>query len=249
MKDTAVVVVNGRRYEYLLRGTGAPNVVLINGSGGPILGWHKIIERLAEHATVFAYNRDGIGKSSKADQPQTAQYAVEVLRTLLLACRLAPPYLLVGHSFGGLIANLFARTYPAEVCGAVFLDATAPDDIALSKATENRVQSIIRWALDRLLGQDMSSEAEHALESAEQIAKAPAFPAVPLAVITGGTPALKWLTPTAFLVARAEHQRRLASLSEAGRQIVAARSGHFPQFTQPELVCEAVLDTWERTKH
>lgn len=224
-------------------GSGVPTVVFVNGAGGPIEGWRQVFGPVAAFSKVFAYNRPGIGASSKPRLAQTAAHMVESLRTALQAASLPPPYLLVGHSFGGLIVNLFARRHPGDVAGVVFLEATAPHDVLVLPDHETPLQ----WALKRtarwLVPPHRHAEVEHAQASAAEIVRAPAFPHLPLTVITGGAPALAWASSPALLAARAEHQRQLAALSPLGRQVIAARSGHFPQLSEPAVVVEAIRET------
>ena len=233
------------RLEYIRSGTGSPTLVLINGSGGPLEGWHKVFGDLEALGTVFAYNRRGIGKSTKPKTPQTGEVMVDTLRALLRAAELAPPYLLVAHSLGGLIANLYARTYPQEVTGMVLLEATAPEDIAVMASLESPVQRFLKGAVDGVFGKDTFGDTAHVQRTVELIAEAPPFPEIPVVVVTGGKPAMAWLTPAPALAARAAHQRQLASLSPRGKQVIAASSGHFPQFSEPEVVIRAVRDAIE----
>ncbi|WP_257455163.1 alpha/beta fold hydrolase, partial [Archangium lipolyticum] len=162
------------------------------------------------------------------------------LRALLLRANLPPPYLLVGHSLGGLAVNLFARTFPGEVSGVVLLDATAPEDVGVMTRHQSGFQRFAQRTLDALFGKDEFGETEHVSRTVDLIQRAGPFPDVPLVVVTGGRPAMAWATPAQALAARAEHQRGLAALSPKGRQMIASRSGHFPQFTEPEIVVEAV---------
>jgi pimeloyl-ACP methyl ester carboxylesterase len=234
--------VNGATLQYIQSGTGSPTIVLVNGSGGPVEGWLKVHGALEELGTVFAYNRPGIGGSSKPAVPQTGDVVVATLRELLNTAGLAPPYLLVGHSLGGLFVNLFARQFPQEVSGVVMLDATAPEDVSVMAAHQSAFQRCIQWALDALLGKNAFGETEHLARTVELIQQSGPFPAVPLIVVTGGKPALSWATPAPALAARAENQRRLAALSPQGRQVMAQRSGHFPQFSEPAVVVNAIRE-------
>lgn len=236
------IAVNNATLEYVVWGSGKPAIVLVNGAGGPIEGWHRVASGLESLGTVFAYNRSGIGKSSKPTEPQTGVAMLETLRALLLKAGLRPPYVLVGHSFGGLIVNLFARRYPAEVGGVVFLEATAPEDVAVMAAHESSVQKTLRKTLDLFLGANPFGETAHVGKTVEQISQSPDFPDIPVIVVTGTKPAMKWLTPMAALAARAEHQRGLAALSVQGRQVHANNSGHFPQFSEPDVVIQAVRE-------
>ncbi|MEW6648691.1 MAG: alpha/beta hydrolase [Chloroflexota bacterium] len=246
LPKTKIISVEGNVVEYVATGSGSPVIVLINGAGGPIHGWQPVFAELAKLTSVFAYNRAGIGRSSKPTSPQTGLVLVETLRASLLKTGLAPPFILVGHSLGGLIVNLFVRTYPHEVAGAVFLDATAPEDVATMAAYESRPQRILKQLLDLVFGKATYDEAMYVQQTVALIEQSPAFPDIPVVVVSGGKPALTWLTPAPALAARAENQRRLACLSPRGKQIIAKKSGHFPQFSEPAVVIEAVRNILRR---
>jgi pimeloyl-ACP methyl ester carboxylesterase len=232
------VTVNGATVEYTLSGTEPPIIVLLNGAGGPIHGWYKIYAALEQMGTVLAYNRAGIGRSEKPNVPQTGDVVVETLRGLLTTLNLEPPYVLVGHSIGGLFANLFARKHPDLVAGVVLLDATAPDDIVHLKSEKSVVQRVMEGALKLVLPKDEYGEVNHALVTASQFEQAPPFPDVPLIVLTGGKPSR--LMSKKIREIRAKNQRALAAISSRGRQMFAPRSGHFPQFSEAEVVVGSI---------
>ena len=168
---------------------------------------------------------------------------VDDLRELLSALAVAPPYLLVGHSLGGLHAQLFARRFPAEVAGMVLLDAAHPHDRDSLKGHEGRLAKVIAKLLSvpqRLLRINLQSEMERIDQSAREVQWAGPFPPVPLVVVSGGSEPPRWLVPAPALQRRREHQQELARLSPLGRQVIARRGGHFPQLTQPELVLEVL---------
>ncbi|KQQ87288.1 alpha/beta fold hydrolase [Massilia sp. Leaf139] len=232
--------VSGATVEYILAGAGVPSVVLVNGAGGPVEGWFKVFAKLASARCTFAWNRPGIDHSSKPAVPQTAHEVVEHLREILKALTVPPPYVLVGHSLGGLAVNLFARLYPEEVAAVVLLEATAPDDVRVLPRFENGAQRWLKRLTRRLLPPHPFDETEHLEASMAELDAAPPFPPIPLMVVTGAQPALSWATPKALLTARARHQLELVSLSPLGRQVMAQNSGHFPQFSEPELVCDVI---------
>ena len=235
-------LVLGETIEFVSAGRGASRVVLVNGSGGPIEGWHKVFGAVAEFATVFAYNRAGVGGSSKARVPQVGSHAVNSLRATLRAAKLSPPYVLVGHSLGGLIVNLFARLYPSEVSAAVLIEATAITDISVLAQHENTVQRFLSGLLNRIAPPSPNAESQHVRATVAELEVAPPFPAIPLNVITGGKPAMAWATPPEAIAARRASQQQLAGLSPLGKQTMATNSGHFPQFTEPQLVIAAVAE-------
>lgn len=232
--------VAGELIEYVVAGGGPATVVLVNGAGGPIEGWHKIFEPLTRFARVFAYNRPGIGASSQPVVPQTASHLVTSLRSTLLAAGLQPPYVLVGHSLGGLIVNLFARLHPAETAAVVLIEAASSRDVAGLSTHDTAIQRALAFLLRKIAPPHPNAEAEQVARSVAELHSAPAFPPVPLTVITGSRPAMAWATAARALALRAEHQKELAGLSPLGRQVLAARSGHFPQFTEPQLVITAI---------
>jgi len=85
-----------------------------------------VLDAVSPAATVFAYNRPGYGHSEATGAPRDGATIVEQLRSTLRQKGLAPPYVLVGHSMGGLYMQLFARRYPEEVKGLVLVDALYP---------------------------------------------------------------------------------------------------------------------------
>ncbi len=122
----------------------------------------------------------------------------------------------------------------------VLLDATAPEDVSVMAAHQSTFQRVAQRVLDAVLGKDKFGETEHVTRTVDLINQAGPFPDIPLIAVTGGKPAMAWATPA--LAARGEHQRQLAALSPRGKQIIASRSGHFPQFTEPEVVVQAVRE-------
>ena len=99
-----------------------PTVVLDTGLGEPSLSWGSVPEQVAEFARVCTYDRAGLGWSERSSKPRVATNVVEELHTLLTRANVEPPYVLVGHSIGGLYACLFAHEHPDEVAGLVLVD-------------------------------------------------------------------------------------------------------------------------------
>lgn len=107
---------------------GAPVVVLEAGSGETSLSWRDVPSRLSDVATVVSYDRAGTGWSEAATTSRTGEHIVDELHAALTAVGVDGPYLLVGHSMGGLFSRLFAARYPEEVAGLVLVDARPEDD-------------------------------------------------------------------------------------------------------------------------
>lgn len=124
----AVDTIAGRQVESLtIRHPASKEVVVFeSGSRNTIEKWGRVPEQLALGATVFAYNRPGYGNSEAASTARDGRTIVEELRAVLRHKGLKPPYVLVGHSLGGLYMQLFARAYPEEVKGLVLVDSLYP---------------------------------------------------------------------------------------------------------------------------
>jgi pimeloyl-ACP methyl ester carboxylesterase len=123
-----IETIAGRQVESLtIRKPASPCVVVFEaGSRGTMEKWGKVLEAASRDATVFAYNRPGYGNSEAAATPRDGRTVVEELRQLLRHKGLTPPYVLVGHSLGGLYMQLFARAYPEEVQALVLVDTLYP---------------------------------------------------------------------------------------------------------------------------
>jgi pimeloyl-ACP methyl ester carboxylesterase len=106
---------------------GNPTVILDTLSGGSLVNWGWVQPEIARTTRVCSYDRAGSGWSDPAPQPPSFQQTVSDLHALLAAASIPGPYVLVGHSKGGLIVRGFAERYPAEVAGLVLLDAPQPD--------------------------------------------------------------------------------------------------------------------------
>lgn len=102
-----------------------PTIVLQSGLGNDKSVWSEVMEELKDYA-VFAYDRPGYGSNPASDKPRDPCTIATELHTLLRDAGLQPPYLLIGHSLGGLYQYAFALLYPTEVAGLVLLDPTHP---------------------------------------------------------------------------------------------------------------------------
>ena len=98
-----VVVVSGRQMHLLCQGQGSPAVILESGLPGTSLGWASVIKNIASFTRVCAYDRAGYGWSEAGPDPRTISNITKELADLLRTARVDPPYVLAGHSFGGLV--------------------------------------------------------------------------------------------------------------------------------------------------
>ena len=124
-----MVDVGGCRLHLECVGDG-PTVVLESGLGAEAaLSWVLVRPQVAKFARVCSYDRAGYGWSDASPRPRTAGVMVEELRSLLTAAEVPPPYVLVAHSFGGLVSRLYAATHPEEIAGLVLVDSAHEDQM------------------------------------------------------------------------------------------------------------------------
>lgn len=119
-----MVAVNDYKLHLYSTGSGSPTVILEAGLGCPCSDWELVQSEIAKFTHVVSYDRAGIGWSEESPQPRTSLAIVEELHTLLHNAKIPGPYILVGHSFGGINVQLYAITYPDEVVGLVLVDSS-----------------------------------------------------------------------------------------------------------------------------
>jgi pimeloyl-ACP methyl ester carboxylesterase len=126
--------VSSKPIAYFARAGQGPTVVFQSGLGDGKDVWAKVIERLPQSAAVFAYDRPGYGDSASASGPRDPCAISAELREVLRSASVPPPYVLVGHSLGGLYQFCYAKLFPQEVAGLVLLDPTHPEHWARMKS-------------------------------------------------------------------------------------------------------------------
>ena len=268
-----LIDVGGGRKMYLeCRGAGSPTVVLVAGLKASAGDWDStnaaaptVFSGVAKVTRACAYDRPGTpvgerpSRSDPVRQPTTAADAAADLHALLGAAREPAPYVLVGHSYGGLIAKLYARTYPREAAGLVLIDA-------LSEGLQE-AETPKQWATQRVL---MEGEIKESLtlypaleridpdRSFDQVRAAPRLEPLPLVVLSADRP---WGPQVPALIANGtlpadvppdfgyitdaaqkKAQDRLAALVPGARHITHTNSGHEVHKEQPALVTGAIID-------
>ena len=125
--QTLAPVTRRRRLNLHVLGGGSPTVVLAAGYLGLTIDWALVQPYAARHARTVSFDNAGLGFSDPARGPRTSTAIVEDLRSALRGAGIKPPYVLVGHSAGGLRMRLFAARYPDEVAGMVMVDTVLAD--------------------------------------------------------------------------------------------------------------------------
>jgi pimeloyl-ACP methyl ester carboxylesterase len=234
--DSNVVEFNRRHVEVVETGTGDATVVFESGLGADWTPWDVVATNVARSARVFAYSRPGNGDSDQTTDPRDATHIVDDLRGLLAARGYTPPYVLVGHSFGGTYMELFAKKYPEDVAGLVLVDPRHRD---LSAACEEA----------RLDGCIIPASTVASLPS-EQRAEFEAFATVPAEIGAAGTFGaypVRVLTATSHGFSselEALWQSMLGSLADEasdGQQIIYRGAGHYIQLDRAKDVTDVIL--------
>ncbi|PFD26899.1 alpha/beta hydrolase, partial [Bacillus cereus] len=163
-----------------------PSVIFIAGLGDSYETWKKVQDRISQKTSTFSYNRSSIGRSQVASVPMTCYDLVEELNELLLALEVEKPYILVGHSFGGLVARLYTSLYPMNICGMVLVDA-APEykELAYEKVLPENLLARNREYYENPM---LNSEKIDKIQSYKQIVDHSKQSNLPLAIITRGLP-------------------------------------------------------------
>jgi len=233
----------------------SPTVVLEAGLSQGAETWDKVRAEIAKFARVCTYDRAGSGTSDVSPQPlKTSQQIVNDLHNLLDRAGVTAPFVLVGHSFGGLTVRLFAAKYPSEVTGMVLIDAVHEDE---AQKWLEMMPIEIRQKLESLGGtQTMGVEKVSLQEITSRMRSANRRSDIPLIVLARGKasynaedypPVLRFLAPQGEEL-RIRMQKDLAAKSTKGKIIFAEKSGHFIQQDEPELVIESIRQVVEATK-
>jgi len=285
------VDIGGRALYVESRGMGGPTVVFEAGYLGRSDVWSRdlkepvgertmVIPGVIPFARTFTYDRPGtIGevnsaldptgpeflpsRSDPVPQPRTIRDVVDDLHTVLGVCDVPGPYVLVGHSLGGLSMRLYASTYPEDVVGLVLVDATSeytypefkkalsPQDWARFDAMQTDHAALLDvYPEAEILFTAPEDEAETYTQMIEAEKASPLRP-MPLVVLSHGIPFAKpfpdWPTETMEGI-MTDLQVRQANLVPNGRHVVADRSGHNIHQDQPDLVIAAVQQVVEAVR-
>lgn len=224
---------------YITAGAGQQTVVFESGLGNGKEVWAPVFNAVRGFARVVAYDRAGYGQSAPSGLPRDGAQIVEELRALLQAEKLPAPYILVGHSLGGTIVKLFAKTYPDEVAGVVLVDARHADfaqrcqKMGLIRMLYEPPLALFMWGRSA-----MRNELAAADTTMQQVRATGFFPNVPLRVLTHRRRVFHW--PRRVARAWADSQTSMAGMSSKGLIKVCDRSGHHVHRDRPDLVVRAI---------
>jgi pimeloyl-ACP methyl ester carboxylesterase len=223
-----------------IEGTGLRTVVLESGFGDTLDIWQTIQTRVAAHcARTFSYNRAGYLDSDPALTERDAATIVGELRDELQRQHLSPPYVLVGHSLGGLYMQYFARNFPDDVAGLVLIDSTHWQQGLKIDATANTPYQA-RTAVTLYMPLVMRHELTDSTDAGREVNDSPSAAAIPTIVLSSTRPGS---SETAAQRAQAVAlQNDIAAEFPAARHLFVEDSGHYIQRDQPGVVVDAIRD-------
>lgn len=227
--------IGTRQLEFVAHLRSGPVVVFENGLGGQMEWWRKVLPAIASNTTYFAYNRPGYGQSAPSDTPRDGDHIVEELRAALLNQGLKPPYVLVGHSLGGLYMQLFARKHPQEVAALILVDSTHPNQLEGAGAIDKQ-SLLVRSLIGVLVTGIAQDELDLLPQTGEQVLRFPTLADKPVIILS----ALEPMKETSEL-ARFTNEKRvdIARLYPGAKQ-VWVESGHAIPLEKPEAVIGAI---------
>jgi pimeloyl-ACP methyl ester carboxylesterase len=250
--------IGGRELFLHCTGSGSPTVVF---QGGLTTDWVGVQSQIAKFTRACSYDpaNGSWGRSDPAPTPRTGEDVVADLHALLAAAKVPGPYVLAGHSDGGLFVQLYAGEHPDEVAGLVLLDAVHMDYYARRTALLKALFPPAAWKpLMRALRAPVPAivdpeqiDIETSLALTRAALSAAPLHAMPLFVLTRGRPDESGSDPR--LVEAEERlwrtlQAEIAALVPESRHVIAEQSGHDIHHDQPDLVVTAIRDVVEAVR-
>ena len=271
-----LVDVGGYRLHIRCTGTGSPTVVIDAGLGDWSTSWGEAVQPgVAKTTRVCTYDRAGMGWSEAGPLPRDAAQFARELHTLLQNAQIPGPYVMVGHSLGGLPVRVFVHEYASDVAGVVLIESmnpnrftgTSPDMLSRSQSQSFSFQAMLsRWGVARLLVKlpgiaphvSANDDAYYSRYIRTQSLQAttnesqgmPASGAEASAVQSFGN------LPLIVLTARLNDdgswqawQKELLQLSSNSQQLFAENSGHNVQFEEPDAAITSIIQMVQQIRH
>jgi pimeloyl-ACP methyl ester carboxylesterase len=235
LRATTTAEIDGRTVAYALARNGAPVVVFENGLGATMDGWATVFPAVAAETTAFAYDRPGYGRSAQSPAQRDGDHIVDELRVMLRQLALAPPYILVGHSLGGLYMQLYSRRYPKEVAGLVLVDATHPQQFSGDGNPANW-PGWFRAAFHLFLPAAAEAEFANVDRTGAAVLALPPHTGIPVVILLPDA-AIDTASPLARDVDR---KRKDMARLNPGAEAIIAHAGHGIPLDAPDVVVAAI---------
>ncbi|ARK32533.1 alpha/beta fold hydrolase [Halalkalibacter krulwichiae] len=232
-KELLIPIRDCKLYAQLVgKNNGKPTIVLEAGYGDYSKAWDSVIREVSLLSNVLIYDRAGLGKSESSLNRRTSREMIKELKELLMKAKIEPPYILVGHSFGGVNARLYATEYPNDVCGLLLVDST-PEDYkekflpSMSKEFQQAYNKQFVY----------EGNYDEFMESLKQLKQSKRQLDIPLIVLAAGKKA-HYSEQSQMLWN--EMQKDISTISSNSTFIIAENSTHYIQNDEPEVVVSAI---------
>lgn len=247
------VTVDGNEIHYEIKGSGTPWIVLVTGNGLGMNSLDPIFDDLSEVTTVLRYSRAGLGKSTFDNKRKDFGARVNELQLLLAELSVPEPFILGGHSFGGLMTRAFAGRNPEMVAGLLSIDPAFEDNWAVLEPFDPDIRSRYMTPLQYLLENRPDSGTTHEFasmvafyDSPEQWSAWLNYPGhIPHFIITSQQTTEAVNSPgrrsKEVMEARAEAHFRLIANSHTNMQLRLPNAGHEVYNDQPRAVVDAFV--------
>jgi pimeloyl-ACP methyl ester carboxylesterase len=236
--------VDGHGLKLLIGGQGSPAVIFEGGFGTGIASWSTVQRDVAAFAQTVSYDRAGIGQSALGPKPRIAKQIATELHLALEKSGVKPPYVLVGHSFGGIYVRVFADMYPKDVVGMVLIDPSQESfNDWLIKNYPDRVKagaSSITKASEGVQAEFASVDASYAQARAGRVPQG--IPVVLLSATEDES-----MPAEGRKVWIEKHKEWLATVP-GSKHIIVEKGVHFIQAQQPRLVLDAIKEVRKRAR-
>jgi pimeloyl-ACP methyl ester carboxylesterase len=252
------VDIGGRALFIACEGVGHPTVMMETGSSDAGIVWGRaLIRRVAEISRVCVYDRAGLGYSDPGEPPTDSGKVSAELQALLVGAIITPPYVLVGHSIGGMHVRVFAHDHPGEVSGVVLVDSSHPDQFvraqerlgpedwtrmlhSIENAWQDPSKEPLDWSRSSMLARETGSLGDRPLYILSH------DPTV--GPVCQGADCLSAEGHARWEALWQELQMDLAALSTRSSHLVVEGSGHYIQTQHPELVFDAIAQVVKATR-
>lgn len=241
--EPTFVTVQEGRVHVAVQGQGTPPVVFESGLGEDVSTWESVQPAIAKSTLTLAYERKGLGLSSPATGRRDGLTLAAELHELLQATKLKPPYVLVGHSLGGAVVQVFASRYPKEVAGLVLVD---PEDGRIVERLKAALTQQEWAARDKALAKygpmppAIKVEYDDMVQSGAEVESIEKLGKIPIVLLSGtqidptfpGNPVEQRI--------KLELHRQFMDKNPQTKQILVPESRHYIQKGAPEKVVEAI---------
>ncbi len=254
------VDVGGYALYYICVGEGSPTVLLEAGGGRDSTEWLLVMLYFQRYTRICAYDRANLGQSDTAPGSRTYDDTTRELHALLQNAPIDGPYVLVGHSGGGMMVRLYASQYPDDVVGLVLVDSAHPDMgdrllAALPPETPDEDESFDTWRKYATVLSSSDGRGPYAIESMDMrasnalVREVASLGDLPLAIVSRspensilmpGIPPLPERINTVLLQQWQDMQTELEGLSSNSTRFIANHSGHGIPEEEPRFVVDAI---------